>query len=414
MECHPKVDEDDYVAFAVTPTCSSVSLSFENTCTPPSSLEASRRQSVASSSSGGELLINTSGRTTSPMTPTFAEYSGQAHRAGPHIVLDMPRYNEQIAGGSWDILKPKYQTQMSYLGGSAMSPTAMEESFSPSYYPAEWNAIVRPTANLSFSRGIFEDHGSDDWHNPLFAAGSVSQMNPIVAQKLPRTIAPNETFQCTPTPSQSYGYEPLTPLRFPPPATSILSSSPCQFFSPGDLPPQPEYDDGDPMFRMSPVTPKHAPRAKRSSGRASRPGLERRGNRLKSSGVVKSGMTCDAVIESNKYACEYADCVDKTGRRKMFKRREHAKRHVDTVHNKKRQFTCWVPGCSTGPFTRSDNLNTHLKQTHGKKSNSSRNRYVATLDATSVYYDPDWRGELEENGYPLHRYASSIKAKSKL
>jgi hypothetical protein len=29
------------------------------------------------------------------------------------------------------------------------------------------------------------------------------------------------------------------------------------------------------------------------------------------------------------------------------------------------------------------------------------NRYVATLDKTSKFYDPEWIGELDKNGFPI-------------
>ena len=76
------------------------------------------------------------------------------------------------------------------------------------------------------------------------------------------------------------------------------------------------------------------------------------------------------------YACEFADCMSKNGKKKMFKRREHVKRHIDTVHLKKKQFRCWVPGCNSS-FTRNDNLTTHLKKIHGKNQLecSAYNRY---------------------------------------
>jgi hypothetical protein len=71
------------------------------------------------------------------------------------------------------------------------------------------------------------------------------------------------------------------------------------------------------------------------------------------------------------------------------------KRHEGTVHEKHKheQQYCWVSGCTTGPFPRSDSLKAHLKKTHGEKKANQRNKYVATLDENGKYYDPDWRGE---------------------
>jgi len=119
----------------------------------------------------------------------------------------------------------------------------------------------------------------------------------------------------------------------------------------------------------------------------------------------KSGIDCEVIIAQNEFACSYPDCIDKqTGKQKRFKRQEHKKRHEKTVHEKHEHglYACWVKGCKTAPFTRTDNLKSHLKNTHGKKSPNQRNRYVATQDKNSVHYDPDWVGDLDDEGYPIH------------
>jgi hypothetical protein len=228
-----------------------------------------------------------------------------------------------------------------------------------------------------------------------FSTDNIGQWTPTLVHTQPETVAPSATFQLT-LASSPCKLEPMTPLRYPAPAAaSILSSSPCPLYSPGQISAREEYELAEQILEAMPMPPKHVPKARRGGGRSSRPKYEHKclsaSGRTKSA-VSKSGMACDVVIEGNKYACEFADCMDKNGKRKMFKRREHAKRHVDTVHLKKKQFRCWVPGCTTQPFTRSDNLTTHLKSTHGKKSISSRNRYVSTLDPASGNFDPEWRG----------------------
>jgi hypothetical protein len=57
-----------------------------------------------------------------------------------------------------------------------------------------------------------------------------------------------------------------------------------------------------------------------------------------------------------------------------------------------------VPGCHRA-FSRRDNLKVHCTKAH--TTHSSRNRYVATLDETSPYYDPGFRGQLSSDGLPL-------------
>ncbi|RMZ86278.1 hypothetical protein DV736_g6496, partial [Chaetothyriales sp. CBS 134916] len=71
------------------------------------------------------------------------------------------------------------------------------------------------------------------------------------------------------------------------------------------------------------------------------------------------------------------------------------KRH----HHAPETYKCWVPGCPAHTFTYPYLLKRHLT-THGGKSCNQRNRYVATLDKNSKYYDPDWQGDLTEDGTP--------------
>ncbi|RMZ82566.1 hypothetical protein DV738_g1473, partial [Chaetothyriales sp. CBS 135597] len=136
----------------------------------------------------------------------------------------------------------------------------------------------------------------------------------------------------------------------------------------------------------------HEPRRKAGPSRKSRPE------------PGKSGIDCDVVIAHNEFACSWPNCIDKaTGKQKRFKRQEHKKRHEKTVHEKEGLYRCWVPGCTTTAFTRTDNLKSHLRNTHGKKSPNQRNRYVATQDKHSEWYDPDWQGDLTEDGYPIFK-----------
>ena len=117
-----------------------------------------------------------------------------------------------------------------------------------------------------------------------------------------------------------------------------------------------------------------------------------------------SAFNREVVIAQNEFACSYPGCIDKqTGKQKRFKRQEHKKRHEKTVHEKNEHgwYKCWVTGCKIAAFTRPENLKSHLKNIHGKKSLGQRNRYVATQDRNSPHYDPDWVGELTEDGYPI-------------
>jgi hypothetical protein len=225
----------------------------------------------------------------------------------------------------------------------------------------------------------------------------------------PQTIAPGTAFQqhlltSSPIPK----LEPSTPCRRAITSSSFLDSSPLALVSPPILPSQHEPEDlkyDEPEWAL--LTPEISRR--RGIDRLARRSYDRKrnlGSACKPKPTkVDSGINCEVVIAQNEFACSYPGCIDKqTGKQKRFKRQEHKKRHEKTVHEKNEHgmFKCWVKGCKTAAFTRTDNLKSHLKNTHGKKSPNQRNRYVATQDKNSIHFNPDWEGELDDEGYPVH------------
>lgn len=69
----------------------------------------------------------------------------------------------------------------------------------------------------------------------------------------------------------------------------------------------------------------------------------------------------------NRFMCTFPGCIDKhTGQPKRFRRVEHQKRHATTVHGKETclLYECGVQGCKSKPFTRKDNLKSHLISVH--------------------------------------------------
>lgn len=109
-----------------------------------------------------------------------------------------------------------------------------------------------------------------------------------------------------------------------------------------------------------------------------------------------------SVVPRNTFPCRNESCGGKDHKPKCFRRKCHRDRHERTVHPNGMHILhrCWVRGCKSTPFTRADNLRNHLKKTHGKKSWSGKYRYVATQDELSIHYDPEWTGEIGDDGSP--------------
>ncbi|KAF9172557.1 hypothetical protein BGX20_005378 [Mortierella sp. AD010] len=66
------------------------------------------------------------------------------------------------------------------------------------------------------------------------------------------------------------------------------------------------------------------------------------------------------------FTCIFSDCC------KQFKRSEHLKRHIRSVHTQEKPFTCYFPGCPK-KFSRSDNLSQHVRiHRHDKERTGPR------------------------------------------
>ncbi|KAK3810822.1 MAG: hypothetical protein J3Q66DRAFT_262145, partial [Benniella sp.] len=79
-------------------------------------------------------------------------------------------------------------------------------------------------------------------------------------------------------------------------------------------------------------------------------------------------VSCNPDITGCKvFTCRYDDCG------KVFKRSEHLKRHVRSIHTMEKPFECPIHNCPKR-FSRSDNLNQHIRihrhNGRGEKSKS--------------------------------------------
>ncbi|KAI0862540.1 hypothetical protein F4860DRAFT_523263 [Xylaria cubensis] len=74
------------------------------------------------------------------------------------------------------------------------------------------------------------------------------------------------------------------------------------------------------------------------------------------------------VIGAGLHKCEFKGCEAKRG----FKRQEHLKRHVDTVHL--RRSRCWCSFCSAHVFNRFDNFRQHIGL-HTRANGTGRTRF---------------------------------------
>ncbi|KAF9951973.1 hypothetical protein BGZ70_000787 [Mortierella alpina] len=75
----------------------------------------------------------------------------------------------------------------------------------------------------------------------------------------------------------------------------------------------------------------------------------------------------DNVSGGKLFTCHFDDCG------KIFKRSEHLKRHVRSIHTQEKPFGCPIHNC-TKRFSRSDNLNQHIRIHRHNNSNSAGSR----------------------------------------
>lgn len=389
-------DYDAYASFYHSEPCPSLASSFLSIDTSHSSVENGRRGSHEPAPL--EELSVSSASVTSPITPMGTTPMSMLYstdiwcNAESHNGWHSHNVDSEAFWPAFDDLS----TANCLMNG--FSNHDQSSQFQVGYFCPNRS---RSLADPPLSRAVF--------HNTLEAqkslvSGETTSWPPTLVAAQPPTVEPKATFQNTLPSSPTVNPEPITPFRNDHDSSSLLTSSPLSGGSSSVLASQ--WDVEDSRFSSDIDTPEidktsAATRVLRSSQISATISEDESQHRAV---FAKSGVNCEAIIPQNMFPCTFSGCVDKNGRQKRFKRQEHRKRHERTVHGKQEDFPCWVVtgGKICGrSFTRRDNLKSHWIKTHGRKSNNQRNSYVATLDATSKYYDADWRGRLTAEGLPI-------------
>lgn len=408
---HLDFDDNQFAPPSPQTTCPSLTDSFISETRSQTYLDATRRSSFASSAAYSRASRSPgwysaqSAKTTTPTTPFSSLAPFESHHS---VKLEDGTDGRQLylLGESslpelemW--MSPEDSADMSHLAHTTAFPLLNTPILTDdhlyggtdSQYPQTLS-----TSNPSLSRSIFELSETAP-HADSMPMDEHSQEWSVMTRSSPQTIAPSATFQPFLISSPVAKQKPSTPSRIEHQSSSIFSSSPVELISPPTVPSQNVIDESE-YGQEEDMLSQHM-RCRGNLNRLHRREFTRRrhvgSDSRPKAASSRSGMLCDAVIAGNEFLCGYTGCSSR------FKRQEHKKRHERTVHEKSQHslHRCWVPGCLTAPFTRTDNLKSHLKNTHGAKKANQRNKYVATLDKHSGYYDPDWEGELTEDGYPV-------------
>ncbi|EXJ68378.1 uncharacterized protein A1O5_08170 [Cladophialophora psammophila CBS 110553] len=408
----PEFDRDS--SLELMGQCSSLSSSFFSSDASSTDSGGLRRPSLASStySASPEAFWTPSATTASPTTPMMldpgAHLTSKQYMKPSAYLTDGHHMFHQVQDEERGPHRSMWETPgcsgLSLLNGT--HELLLTEVSRPLYH-ADVHGLSHGNTNPALTKSIFTGPSSSEsgamirvTDDDMFAWRSAAIHPPA------ETIEPSVAFHGTLASSPSYKIEPSTPLKLHITPSAILSSSPLSMISPRVLPSQ--HDVEELSYGSLQQALGEAKKQRPNTDRLQRRHYERkRPASLSSKSKAtppKSGVNCELVIAQNEFACSYPGCIDKhTGKQKRFKRQEHKKRHEKTVHEKSMHTTyrCWVSECNR-PFSRTDNLKSHLRNTHSKRPGVRGNRYVATLDKNSEFYDPDWVGELDKNGYPIH------------
>jgi hypothetical protein len=329
--------------------------------------------------------------------PYAAYVKSDPYLTSSHALLQRPQEVSHGLPNMWDVYGDADHELLTDM--QCFSTTTSSRHL----YQLDLQAHEQAIANPSLPKSIFDVTSDINTYTMSTIDTEMLPWDTTALQAPTETIEPGLAFRNTIPSSPDCKNEPSTPIKGQLQSSLFLSSSPMSTVSPKIVLSQHDFNNVsyDLLYSALSDTKKHVlgtERFQRCSYERKRIGGHQ--SRPKTS-PKKTGYSCEPIIHVNAYPCSVAGCINKEGKPKAFKRQEHKKRHEKTVHNinDEEKVYCWVPKCNRG-FTRADNLNSHLKNTHCRRSGGRGNRYVATLDKNSTFYDPDWRGDIDDNGYP--------------
>ncbi|ERF72529.1 hypothetical protein EPUS_02810 [Endocarpon pusillum Z07020] len=419
IELQLDTDVNLFPIFSTTSTCSSLDPKFAPYApSSPIDFKCDHRPSIPTSETS--LLLSSQGdslrNSLSPMTPYSSDIMDMMMTSGASMgcttadlsIYRMFQYSDpapEEGSFHWNASESKQRLPGQSAAFNTPQQYSVKQQHPEVFLSTNQTLVAGAALESSLSRSIFHSRQPSD----TLVAEHMTQWRPSMLQTPPRTVAPSATFQPIVPSSPAYHLTPSTPIqnKYETPIASGTASTP---YSSSPICSSSKqlvsiHEDSNCSI-VQPTLVRNLRQSKcKGSGRSSRRTAERkqsgRSGRPSKPRMSREGMEYPEYIPENQWPCTAEDCVDKNGKRKKFKRQEHLKRHQRTCHTGIRPHYCWVPGCTTKPFSRTDNLNSHLHKTHGKNSPAARNRYIATLDPKSGVYDVDYRGPFTESGWPI-------------
>ncbi|KAI8335083.1 hypothetical protein BC941DRAFT_431200 [Chlamydoabsidia padenii] len=237
--------------------------------------------------------------------------------------------NNHSIFGSFDYQQQDYMRRLSYSDMLAQNESN-EQQPTPSPMIDYYDDKTMMTCGFDYPPSVFYQPFQPMMTNDMYLTPS----HLLQAQQQPLEMYSSPSFDMSTSSSPTFGSPDISSTQL----VSSLSSSSC--ISPSSSPSLSSFD-------LQPTTPPTTSKAikKKSSKKSSSP-IPR---------VKKDTrpVTMSSSILKN-FECTEGNC------QKVFKRSEHLKRHVRSIHTKEKPFECPYQSCCKR-FSRSDNLNQHIR-----------------------------------------------------